>query len=473
MRIFVTGATGVIGRPTVERLVAAGHEVTAVARSDEAAAVLTGLGASPVRVDLFDRPAVFDAVRGHEAVVNLATHIPVGRAAARREAWALNDRLRTEASAHLVDAAIAAGAAVFVQESVAFLYADAGAGLLDESAPLGESAVTPSVIAAEANADRFTAAAGRGIVLRFGGFHDHRSEHTRVMLRAARNGISLDIGRPDAYFPIIAVDDAADAVVAAVDAAPAGTYNVVDDEPMTHREQIRVWADVLGRKVRPLPAATARLVPMAAALATRSMRVSNRRFREATGWRPRHPSLRETLEAIVGADGGPPPRLSTTARVGLGLLLFTGISLGLWALLAPVAFFDDFPFGRGWVAADGPYNEHLVRDFGGLNLALAVFTWGALRSRRAAAAATAAVAWLAFALPHFAYHLHHLDLYDGMDVAGNVIGTAGLVAAAALVLVFPRTARRAPRTSVPVAASRPAPLTGPVGSGQSRASSAP
>jgi nucleoside-diphosphate-sugar epimerase len=453
MRTFVAGATGVIGLPTVERLVAAGHEVTAVGRSAAAADALRALGATPVAVDLFDPTALRDAVDGHDAVVNLATSIPLGTAATRRESWALNDRLRTEASANLVDAALAAGASVYVQESVAFFYEDRGSAWIDESVPLRRTPFTPAIAAAEANAGRFTAAGGRGVVLRFGGLFDARSAHTQQLLRAARTGVSLDVGVHDAYFPTVAAADAASAVVAALEEAPAGTYNVVDDLPMTHRQQTAVWAEVLGRPVRRLPVAVTRAAPLLAPLTSTSMRVSNRRLREATSWRPASPTLRETLTSIVGTSGGAPRRrLPGAARAGLVVLLLTGLGGGLWAQLSPSSFFTDFPLGRGWVAADGPYNEHLVRDYGGLNLALAVVTWAALRSRRSAHATTVALAWLAFAIPHFTYHLHHLDLYDGIDVAGNVVGTASTAVAALAVLA---TATRRPGRRV--AAEPPTP----------------
>ena len=132
------------------------------------------------------------------------------------------------------------------------------------------------------------------------------------------------------------------------------------------------------------------------------------------------------------------------ARAGLVVLLVVGLGVGLWAQLAPSSFFADFPLGRGWVAADGPYNEHLVRDFGGLNLALAIVTWGALRSGRSFQVMITALAWLAFAIPHFTYHLHHLDVYDGIDVIGNVIGTGGTAGAALVVLASAWRHRRTP-----------------------------
>ena len=133
MRIFVAGATGVIGSRAVAQLRRAGHDVTGIARTPEKAAQLRRAGATPVSVSLFDPDALRAAVAGHDAVVNLATKIPSLAQAARDSAWAENTRIRTEGSRNLVDAAIAAGAAVFVQESIAFMYGEHGDAWIDAS----------------------------------------------------------------------------------------------------------------------------------------------------------------------------------------------------------------------------------------------------------------------------------------------------------------------------------------------------
>jgi uncharacterized protein YbjT (DUF2867 family) len=134
MRIFIAGATGVIGRRAVDEAVAAGHEVTAVARSRAKADRLRAAGATPIQVDLFHPDGVRAAVDGHDAVVNLATRIPPLGRMVFEASWADNDRLRREASRVLVDAALATGASRYVQESVWLLYADGGDRWLDESA---------------------------------------------------------------------------------------------------------------------------------------------------------------------------------------------------------------------------------------------------------------------------------------------------------------------------------------------------
>jgi hypothetical protein len=109
------------------------------------------------------------------------------------------------------------------------------------------------------------------------------------------------------------------------------------------------------------------------------------------------------------------------ARVTLALLAVGGATFGLPAALTPRYFYDDFPLGLGWVAADGPYNEHLMRDFGAQTLALVVVTVAVVVAGNRATRLGTAAAWLVFSLLHFAYHLRHLGIYDTGDKVGNVL----------------------------------------------------
>lgn len=119
-------------------------------------------------------------------------------------------------------------------------------------------------------------------------------------------------------------------------------------------------------------------------------------------------------------------------RLLLALAAVTSGLIGLWAAAAPRAFYDDFPGGgRSWVSADGPYNEHLVRDFGALNLALAVLLGAAAWTLGTALVRTSAAAYAVYGLPHLVYHLRHLDIYD---VANQVASITSLVLALTLTL---------------------------------------
>ncbi len=123
-------------------------------------------------------------------------------------------------------------------------------------------------------------------------------------------------------------------------------------------------------------------------------------------------------------------------RIGLvGMALVQG-QLGIWASVAPRHFYDTFPGGgRTWVSADGPYNEHLLRDFGGLNLGLAIMAAVAAWLLTPALVRTAAAALLAFGAPHLLYHATHLEPYSGSDKVGNLVALALAVTLPAIVLV--------------------------------------
>ena len=300
MKVFVAGATGVLGRRAVALLVGSGHEVSALARTDARADLLRSVGADPIEVGLFDPGPLRRAVAGHDVVCNLATHIPPTARMARPRAWAENDRIRTEGSRHLVDAVLAEGVERYVQESIALLYRDGDRAWLDESAPIDPVANLRSAVTAEANAALVSASGATGVVLRFATFYGPDSDSSLDMIRLARRRIALGAG-PDRYVSSITTDDAAAAVVASL-VAPAGTYNVGDDEPVTRREFFAALAAGLG--VSPpfiAPAALAKLGGAMASVVLRSQRVANRAFVDATGWKPAYASVRDGWPVVLAA----------------------------------------------------------------------------------------------------------------------------------------------------------------------------
>ncbi|MFZ6005342.1 MAG: NAD-dependent epimerase/dehydratase family protein [Actinomycetota bacterium] len=292
MRVFVAGGTGVVGTRAVPALVAVGHEVTALARSDEKAALARSMGATPVALDLFDADAVKAAVHDHAAVVNLATSIPPMTKAARPKAWDMNERLRREASNILVDAALASGATHFVQESICFPYLDQGDRWIDEECPVDHVGAFAGAAHAEAAAARFAEGGGRGVVLRFAQFHGPGSSHVETFNALARKRINPFVGAPDAYTSFIHADDAGSAVAAAL-TVPRGVYNVADDEPLTRAEAGRAVAEALGVKPpKAIPAPLRAAMPSSGRLLMKSLRISNRKLKQASSWTPSHPSIR-------------------------------------------------------------------------------------------------------------------------------------------------------------------------------------
>jgi hypothetical protein len=346
-------------------------------------------------------------------------------------------------SRNLVDAALAAGAERYTQEAVCFLYGDHGDEWIDENTPLDVPKIGRSMVEAEAQAARFTEGGGVGVVLRFGGFYGPDAGQSGDFVRMARNHVAPMAGSRSGYMPMIHLDDTGAAVVAALK-APAGTYNVTD-ETTTRGEQMDALARAVGvGHLVAAPAALTKVGPLS--YIARSQRVSNKKFQEATGWEPRYPTTSQGWPAVVAQMGGDPtPKVGLLARLLLLVLALITVELGVWAALAPQSFFNTFPGGgRHWVGVDGPFNEHLVRDFGGLNLALALVLVVALVVGTRMSVTTAAGAYLLFALPHFLYHLANLQVFtSGDDKVANMFTLALSVIAPIVVIVLAQRTRPA------------------------------
>jgi nucleoside-diphosphate-sugar epimerase len=301
MNVFITGATGVLGRVVTRLLVDGGHNVRVLARNERSKARLRETRAKVVEASLFDPSSLRPAVKKCDAVLHLATRIPPPRQARRREAWRENDRIRTEGTRNLVDAAIEAGVPAFVYPSIVFFYPDRGAEWIDAGTRPDPLPLLQSSLQAEAEVERFTRAGNRGIVLRMGGFYGPTASTTHDMLRLARYGIAMLFGSSKAYQPLIWVDDAALAVIDSLPRAAAGIYDVVDDEPLQRNELASALAEIVGRKrlVRPPTFLLRLLAGKDAMFLTRSQRVSNRKFKDATGWTPMVPSARDGLRLLA------------------------------------------------------------------------------------------------------------------------------------------------------------------------------
>lgn len=312
MRVFVAGASGAIGRLLVPRLVAAGHEVTGMTRSEERADALRTAGASPVVADVFDEDAVKAAMASAqpEVVVHQLTALPK-RLDTKNfdEAYAPTDRLRTEGTRILVAAARASGARRMVAQSVAFLYAPEGSAIKDEDARPFTDAPQPFAATVQALMDlerQVTEADGiEGVVLRYGWFYGPGTfiapdGATADELRRRRQPV---VGKGGGVWSFIHVDDAAGATVAAVEGGPPGIFNVVDDQPAPMREWLPAFADAIGAKrPRRIPVWIAKLfAPRMLVEMTTSLRgASNARFKQSFGWQPRYSSWREGFREGLG-----------------------------------------------------------------------------------------------------------------------------------------------------------------------------
>ncbi len=300
MKIFVAGATGVVGKRLIPQLLAAGHDVTAVGRTTKKRLGLELKGARPVEVDLFDAASVRRSVAGHDAVVNLATHIPSSSLHALIPgAFRENDRLRTFASSILVDACLAGGVERYVQESFAPVYEDCGDQWIDENMGILPTRYNRSILDAEEAAHRFTERGRKGIILRFALFYGSDAFQTHDMMRSLRHGWALFPGDPQGFVSSIAHRDSANAVAAVLD-ADAGVYNVTDDQPVRRREYFDLLAHEMGVPPPKLPPAwTAKLFGSVGETLSRSLRISNRKLREHCNWAPKYPSVREGWHAVI------------------------------------------------------------------------------------------------------------------------------------------------------------------------------
>jgi nucleoside-diphosphate-sugar epimerase len=303
MRVFVAGASGVIGRPLVRQLVDAGHEVVGMTSRDANRAAIEASGAQAVVCDALDAEAVMAAVSAArpEVVINQLTRLPKDYNP-RTIDYGPTNRARFEGGHHLIEAAREAGAHRFLTQSVAFLYAPEGEMVKDEEARPWTDAPEPFGAGAgptlEHEREVLEAPGMDGLVLRYGQFYGPGTYYAPDgnIAREVRRRRFPIVGRGGGMFSFLHTDDGAAATVAAVERGVAGIYNIVDDEPARLRDWLPVYADALGAK-RPfrVPTWLARIVagPFAVIMATELRGASNAKAKRELRWQPRYASWRQ------------------------------------------------------------------------------------------------------------------------------------------------------------------------------------
>ena len=308
MRVFVTGATGALGRHLVPGLVAAGHEVTATTRTPGKVAQLRQAGAEPVVVDGLDREAVIAAVQAAapEVILHEMTALADMRSLRNPDkGFAATNELRTRGTDNLLTAAARAGTRRVVAQSYAGAGPDkrSGGPLKTEEDPPDWRPIRSAMQgpAAIAYVDKTVPLeAPEGIVLRYGGFYGPgASDFLLEMLRKRQVPV---IGGGTGVWSFIEITDAAAATIAAVDQGAPGLYNVVDDDPAPVAEWLPYLAEVAGAKP-PLrvPAWLGRLLAgeFVVAQMTTARGYSNEKAKKELGWEPRYASWREGFRAWV------------------------------------------------------------------------------------------------------------------------------------------------------------------------------
>jgi nucleoside-diphosphate-sugar epimerase len=305
MKVFIAGASGVLGRRLVRQFVARGHSVIGLARSPKSEAAIKDAGGEPHQADLFDADSLARAAEGCDTVIHAATAIPTKQKPVSAD-WAMNDRIRRKGTRCLTEAAAKIGAETYLQQSVVWLARPKDDGPFDENSraltddPTIQSAIDAETIAREAeSAEGFTVS-----ILRSGFFYDCDSGHTRMIADGLRKRQLPIIGNGDAMWAMIHTDDAASACVAAAEKPTSGVWHIVDNELVTVRIFLQEFADRLSAPApRRMPRWLARLLAgeQVVSYFTKSVRTSNARFRDDFDWTPRYLTYREGLDQIIAA----------------------------------------------------------------------------------------------------------------------------------------------------------------------------
>jgi len=314
MRIFVAGATGVIGSRLVPALIAAGHQVVGTTRWADRAARLRAVGAEPVVVDPLDRDAVTAVVLNARPTVVMhqltALTGVVRRLRNFDREFAATNRLRTVGLDNLLAAAIAAGAERFIAQSYAgWPYAQTGGPVKTEADPLTREPPAParqSLAAIRHLETQVTGPTGlTGVVLRYGALYGPGTglEHGGPMLELLRRRRLPIVGDGGGVWSFLHVEDAVGATVAAVDRGPAGIYNVTDDEPAP----VARWLPYLAERIgAPPPRRVPRWLALpwlgrqGVAMMTTARGADNHRARSELDWHLTFPTWREGFRTGLG-----------------------------------------------------------------------------------------------------------------------------------------------------------------------------
>ncbi len=325
MKVFIAGAGGAVGRRLVPQLIAAGHDVTAMTRSEAKAGELRALGAEVTIADALAKPTVMQAVMRAEpeVVINELTAL-TGATNYRRfdRVFAQTNRLRTEGTAHLVDAAKAAGARRLIAQSYGgWNYAPTGTAPKLEDDPFDPSPPTHQRESLQAirqlESTVLGAEALEGIVLRYASFYGPGTNIAAdgdICELVRKRSLPL-IGDAAAVWSFIHVEDAAAATVLAVEHGAPGVYNVSDDEPAPVSRWLPALAEAIGAKPpRHVPVWVGRLAAgeVGVSMMTRIRGIANAKARRELGFVPRYPSYREGFRD--GLADPAPARVSARGR---------------------------------------------------------------------------------------------------------------------------------------------------------------
>jgi 2-alkyl-3-oxoalkanoate reductase len=312
MRIFVAGATGAIGLNLVPQLVASGHAVVGTTRTAAKADIIRRMGAEAAIVDGLDAPSIRATVLAAKPDVVIDEMTDLAAVTDIRHfdrAFATTNRLRTEGTDFLLEAAREAGVKRFIAQSFCgWTYGRGGEAIKTEADAL--DADPPQELRPTLEAIRYlerTVAGStslEGIVLRYGSFYGPDTGMlSRAMIDQVRHRRVPLIGGGGGLWSFIHVEDAASATLAAVErGVPGNIYNIVDDEPAPVSAWLPALATLVGARppIR-VPAWLGRLFAgeHLVSMMTEVRAGSNAKAKRELGWEPAHPSWRQGFAEVA------------------------------------------------------------------------------------------------------------------------------------------------------------------------------
>lgn len=318
MRIFVAGATGVLGKRLVRQFRERDHEVVGLSRDEEGDEIVRQGGGRPHRGDILEESTLLEGARGSDVLIHAATAIPTSTKPSREE-WEQNDRIRRRGTRNLTRVATRVGADQYLQQSITWVARQPDGSAFDEDAEVHPDRITQSALDGEHIAREMGNEHDPRVgIIRCGWFYSADSYHVRELgSRLAKRQFPILggglLGLRDATVSFIHVEDAARAFVRAAEVEADGLWHIVDDRPVTVAEFLREFARRLDAPgpyripawmVRPL------IGSYHARFFTTSKPTTNRRARQELDWGPKHPTVGDGIDEVVSRweeEGFPDP----------------------------------------------------------------------------------------------------------------------------------------------------------------------
>ncbi|MFC6964543.1 NAD-dependent epimerase/dehydratase family protein [Halocatena marina] len=303
MKVFIAGATGVLGRRLVSQFAAHGHTAVGLTRDERGDTIVESRGGEPRRGDLFDEESVVHTAEGADVVIHAATAIPTDDPSP--EDWELNNRVRREGAQVLTKAAADVGADQYLQQSIVWVARQPDGTAFDEDSarhpddPSTQSAVDAEDISMEAG-ELYDFDVG---ILRCGYFYAPDAYHTRKHGEALIQGDQPIIGGSEtAKISRVHVSDAASGFVAAAEGNLSGIWHVIDDEPVSMAEFSTALAERLDAPApERISEAVARreMGDIQVDLLSSPMSTSNDKLQAETDWEPKYSTYKDGLDHVV------------------------------------------------------------------------------------------------------------------------------------------------------------------------------